>query len=67
MKRILQNSIYLLIPILAINLLSSFLFFRLDFTMNKRYSLSKVSKNIVKKIPYRLLSIFISLKTCPRT
>ena len=49
MKRILQNSIYLLITILAINILSYFLFFRLDFTMNKRYSLSKVSKNIVKK------------------
>ena len=48
MNKIFKDTLYTLIAVLLLNILSAFLFFRLDFTVNKRYSLSKVSKNIIK-------------------
>lgn len=47
MIRSTRNSIYLIIIIIIANIISCFLFIRWDFTMTKRYSLSKVSKNII--------------------
>lgn len=39
---------YIISAIIMLNILSYFLFFRFDFTANSRYSLSNVSKNIIK-------------------
>lgn len=49
MKKIIKDIIYILLAVLALNILSCFLFFRLDFTSTKRYSLSRVSKNIIQQ------------------
>ncbi len=49
MKKIIKNIIYTLSVVLLINTISCFIFFRWDFTANKRYSLGKVSKNIIQK------------------
>lgn len=49
MNKMIKDTIYVLITVLIINVLSCFLFFRWDFTATKRYSLSKVSKNIIQK------------------
>lgn len=48
MNKIVREIIYILVAVLVLNVLSCFLFFRWDFTANKRYSLSKVSKNIIR-------------------
>lgn len=48
MNKIIKDIIYILVTVLVINVLSCFLFFRWDFTVTKRYSLSKVSKNIIR-------------------
>lgn len=48
MNKIIREIIYILVAVLVLNVLSCFLFFRWDFTANKRYSLSKVSKNIIR-------------------
>lgn len=48
MRQLIKNNLYLIIGIILLNIVCSFLFFRLDFTANNRYSLSKVSKNIVR-------------------
>lgn len=48
MNKIFKDTIYVFIAVVLLNIISCFLFLRLDFTVNKRYSLSKVSKNIVK-------------------
>lgn len=48
MKRLIKNNLYIIIGIILLNILSYFIFIRLDFTSNNRYSLSKVSKNIMK-------------------
>lgn len=48
MNKILRNTIYLLLAILIVNILSNILFIRGDFTTNKRYSLSKVSKQSIR-------------------
>lgn len=48
MNKIVKEIIYILVAVLVLNVLSCFLFFRWDFTANKRYSLSKVSKNIIR-------------------
>lgn len=49
MKQIIKDITYIITAVILLNVLSYFLFFRLDFTASKRYSLSKVSKNIIKK------------------
>lgn len=49
MNKIIKDIIYILVTVLVINVLSCFLFFRWDFTVTKRYSLSKVSKNIIRQ------------------
>lgn len=53
MKQIVKNTIYILIAVILLNIVSCFVFVRWDFTANKRYSLSIVSKKIVKnnKLP----------------
>lgn len=48
MKKLLKDTTYILIAILLLNIVSSFIFFRWDFTTNKRYSLSNVSKDIIR-------------------
>lgn len=48
MNKNIKEIIYVLVAVLLLNVLSCFLFFRWDFTANKRYSLSKVSKNIIR-------------------
>ncbi len=47
MNKIIKDIACILTAVLVINILSCFLTFRLDFTSNKRYSLSKLSKNII--------------------
>ncbi len=49
MNKVIKDIIYILLGVLLLNILSCFLFFRWDFTSSKRYSLSKVSKNIIKQ------------------
>lgn len=49
MNKVIKDIIYILLTVLLLNILSCFLFFRWDFTSSKRYSLSKVSKNIIKQ------------------
>ncbi len=49
MNKVIKDIIYIVLTVLLLNILSCFLFFRWDFTSNKRYSLSKVSKNIIKQ------------------
>lgn len=48
MKKILKDTIYILLAMLLLNIVSSFVFFRWDFTANKRYSLSKASVSIIR-------------------
>lgn len=48
MRPVIKNTIYLLIAIFMVNILSCFVFLRLDFTSNKRYSLSKVSQHSIR-------------------
>ncbi len=48
MKQLIKNHISLILIIFLINIVSGIVFFRLDFTSNNRYSLSKVSKSTIK-------------------
>lgn len=48
MKRLIRNTIYIITGVILLNVISFFLFARIDFTANNRYSLSKVSKNIIR-------------------
>lgn len=48
MNKVIKRLLYTLVAVLLLNVLSCLLFFRWDFTANKRYSLSKVSKNIIR-------------------
>lgn len=48
MKYILKEYIYLIAIVVCINILSVFLYVRLDFTANHRYSLSRISKEIIR-------------------
>lgn len=50
MKKLIKNNLYIITGIILLNILSAFLFVRMDFTFNNRYSLSKVSKQAVKAI-----------------
>ncbi len=50
-KKLIYNPTYLILSLIAVNiLLSYFLFIRIDLTSNKKYSLSPVSKTMIKKI-----------------
>lgn len=49
MNKILKDILYILVAVLLLNIVSCFVFFRWDFTANKRYSLGKASKNIIRK------------------
>ncbi|MDR1756969.1 MAG: GldG family protein [Culturomica sp.] len=53
MKKEISHILYITLGILAVNVLSMFLFLRLDFTANERYSLSPVSKQMIRnnKLP----------------
>lgn len=66
MKQILKQSIYIIVTLILVNILSYFLFFRLDFTTSKRYSLSQVSKNIVKKNPASIVVDFYVTEDLPQ-
>lgn len=48
MRKILKDITSTIVILILINAVSCFLFFRWDFTASKRYSLSKVSKNIIR-------------------
>lgn len=48
MKRIIKDNIYIISGLILLNIASYFIFVRADFTRNNRYSLSKVSKNIIR-------------------
>ncbi len=48
MKKEIGHILYITLGIVAVNVLSVFLFLRLDFTANERYSLSPVSKQMVR-------------------
>lgn len=50
LKRELKLGAFMVIAILLIGFISSQLFFRLDMTAEKRYSITKVSKEIVKQL-----------------
>lgn len=51
MKRtLLYNPTYLILSLILINILSCFLFLRLDLTSNKKYSLSTVSKTTLQQL-----------------
>lgn len=49
MRNIIKDNIYIISGIIILNIISYFLFFRVDFTTNNRYSLSKVSKEVIKQ------------------
>ncbi len=49
MKRIIKNITYIFICIVLLNIVSFFIYIRWDFTSTKRYSLSHVSKNIIRE------------------
>lgn len=49
MKKVIQDITSILAIVILVNLLSYFIFFRLDFTQTKRYSLSKVSKTSIRQ------------------
>ena len=49
-NRFIYNPTFLILSLVAINIISYFVFIRIDLTSNKKYSLSPVSKNMVKKI-----------------
>ena len=49
-RRLLYNPTFLILSLVAINIVSCVLFLRLDLTKNKKYSLSQASKNMLGKI-----------------
>ena len=49
-NRFIYNPTFLILSLVAINIISYFVFIRIDLTSNKKYSLSPVSKNMVKNI-----------------
>ena len=59
--------IYLIAIIVVINMVSRSLFFRIDVTDNKMYSLSESSKNVIEKLDVRLSSLEIQDSNYPRS
>ncbi len=48
MRPFMKNCVYFILATILLNIVSYFIFIRLDFTANGRYSLSSVSKSIIK-------------------
>lgn len=66
MKKTVKNTIYLLVALFLLNVISYFVFFRWDFTANKRYSLGNVSKNIIRKNTEPVVVDFYVTKDLPQ-
>ena len=64
--KLLYNPIYLILSLVAINIISCILFFRIDLTKTKKYSLSPVSKNILAKINEEIhVNLYLSQDLSP--
>lgn len=55
MNKKLQHIIFVLAALITLNIIGSKIYHRFDLTHDKRYSLSKVTKNIVDKVDNQLL------------
>lgn len=66
MNKNIKDILYILIAVLLLNVLSCFVFFRWDFTANKRYSLSKVSKNIISNTTEPIVVDFYLTEDLPQ-
>ncbi len=51
MKPASLRTLLIIIALLAVNVLSAFVFFRLDLTQEKRYTLSEATQNLLAKLP----------------
>lgn len=49
-NKFIYNPVFLILSLVAVNIVSYFVFARIDLTSNKKYSLSPVSKNMIKKV-----------------
>ena len=49
-NKFIYNPTFLILSLIAVNIVSYFVFARIDLTSNKKYSLSPVSKNMIKKV-----------------
>lgn len=67
MKKTIKNNLYTVIGILVLNILSMVLFFRIDFTHNNRYSLSRVSKEVIKNIKQPVTIDFYLTNNLPQS
>ena len=60
-KKLIYNPTYLILFLIIINIISYFLFIRIDLTSNKKYSLSQVSKAMIKKVDKDIsITLFMS-------
>lgn len=66
MKKIIKQTLYALSVVLLLNVLSCLVFFRWDFTTSKRYSLGKVSKNIIRENNDPVIVDFYVTKDLPQ-
>lgn len=58
--------LFVLLIIIVVNFISSQLFFRLDLTAEKRYSLSEVTRNIIRKLDDRVyIKIYLDGENLP--
>lgn len=59
--KFIYNPTVLILLLVAVNIISYFVFARIDLTTNKKYSLSPVSKNMIKKVDKDIsVTLFIS-------
>lgn len=66
MKKIIKQTLYALSVVFLLNVLSCLVFFRWDFTTSKRYSLGKVSKNIIRENNEPVVVDFYVTKDLPQ-
>lgn len=60
------NIVIVILGLIAINIIASFLYFRIDLTSEKRYSLSPATKNILKNLDdYIYFQVFLDGKLSP--
>ncbi|MDD3630785.1 MAG: gliding motility-associated ABC transporter substrate-binding protein GldG [Bacteroidales bacterium] len=60
------NLVIVILGLIAINIIASFLYFRIDLTSEKRYSLSTATKNILKNLDdYVYFQVFLDGKLSP--
>lgn len=60
------NIVIVILGLIAINIIASFLYFRIDLTSEKRYSLSPATKNILKNLDdYVYFQVFLDGKLSP--